>query len=154
MSQCPTCGCQVESPFDGKTVIHDTTRCGATTLALNNVSASAIRPFDAVAQMLADLMKERGFRVARGSYKHLNGDTLPTWVIDRPDTPEWCGAWFPWEANLQSCEDGEAQTLLNLCGRAIAEWEEIAWEYDRLTGPKKAVMSDAKPPITPPAIAI
>jgi len=29
MSRCATCGCQVESPFDGKTVIHDVTRCGS-----------------------------------------------------------------------------------------------------------------------------
>lgn len=33
MSQCPQCGCQVESPFDGKTVIHDASRCGAISAA-------------------------------------------------------------------------------------------------------------------------
>lgn len=27
MSRCATCGCQVESPFDGKTVIHAPVRC-------------------------------------------------------------------------------------------------------------------------------
>ncbi len=29
MIRCETCGCQVENPFDGKTVIHDTARCGS-----------------------------------------------------------------------------------------------------------------------------
>lgn len=27
MSACPKCGCQVESPFDGVTVIHDVEKC-------------------------------------------------------------------------------------------------------------------------------
>jgi hypothetical protein len=29
MSRCAKCGCEKESPFDGKTVIHDETRCGS-----------------------------------------------------------------------------------------------------------------------------
>lgn len=29
MSRCGKCGCEVESPFDGKTVIHDEARCGS-----------------------------------------------------------------------------------------------------------------------------
>lgn len=29
MSRCAKCGCEKESPFDGKTVIHDEARCGS-----------------------------------------------------------------------------------------------------------------------------
>lgn len=73
--------------------------------------------------VLDRLMKERGFRVSCGTYHHPDGDELPTWDIDRPDSPDWTGVWLPWERIAQMPEDGEVQTLLELCGRAIAKWE-------------------------------
>lgn len=90
---------------------------------------AAVRPFDATAQMLADLMAERGFQVARGTYHHGNGETLPTWVIDRPDSPAWNGVWMPWEPNPEMPEDSEAQTLLLLCGMAIEKWDKEAYVF-------------------------
>jgi hypothetical protein len=88
-----------------------------------------VRPFDAAAQMLSDLMAERGFRVARGTYHHGNGETLPTWVIDRPDSPAWNGVWMPWESAPENPEDSEAQTLLLLCGMAIEKWDKEAYVF-------------------------
>jgi len=29
MSQCPKCGCEIESPFNGRTVIHNVSACGS-----------------------------------------------------------------------------------------------------------------------------
>ncbi|NJL19198.1 MAG: hypothetical protein HC901_02605 [Bdellovibrionaceae bacterium] len=79
--------------------------------------------------MLSDLMQERGFLVSRGTYQHGNGDTLPTWVIDRPDTPAWNGVWLPWEPVPEMPEDSEAQTLLLLCGSAIEKWNGDAYMF-------------------------
>jgi hypothetical protein len=93
------------------------------------LAPSTVRSFDATAQVLASLMEQRGFRVARGTYHHGNGETVPTWVIDRPDTPEWNGVWQPWEIEPEMPEDSESQTLLALCGTAIATWNEVAWMY-------------------------
>jgi hypothetical protein len=93
------------------------------------LAPSTVRPFDATAQTLADLMQSRGFRVARGTYHHGNGDTLPTWVIDRPEDPSWNGVWQPWESQPEMPEDGESQTLLALCGTAIEKWNDVAWMY-------------------------
>ena len=81
--------------------------------------------------MLADLMQERGFRVGRGTYRHPNGDIIPTWVIYRPDAPAWRGIYQPWESVPEIPEEGEIQTLLELCGRAIQEWDRNSWKWDR-----------------------
>lgn len=97
-------------------------KINADSTAGEDSSESTVRPFDSVAQTLADLMAQRGFRVARGTYRHGNGDTLPTWVIDRPDQPAWNGVWQIWEPVPEYPEDSEAQTLLDLCGRAIEKW--------------------------------
>jgi len=93
------------------------------------LAPSTVRPLDATAQMMADLMEQRGFRVARGTYHHGNGDILPTWVIVRPDTVEWNGVWYPWEPEPEGPEETEQQVLLELCGTAIAKWNEVAWMY-------------------------
>lgn len=93
-------------------------------------STPSVRPFGPVAQVLAHLMGVRGFRVSRGTYHHGNGETLPTWVIDRTDTPEWGGVWQPWDVVPEMAQDGEEQTLFALCGAAIAKWDEVAWMYE------------------------
>jgi hypothetical protein len=92
--------------------------------------SDTVRPFDATAQVLADLMQQRGFRVSRGTYHHVNGEMLPTWVIDRPDTDCWSGVWQPWEVEPIMPDDSEAQTLLELCGLAMQQWNEVAWMYE------------------------
>jgi hypothetical protein len=92
--------------------------------------SDTVRPFDATAQVLANLMQQRGFRVSRGTYHHGNGDMLPTWVIDRPDTAGWSGVWKPWEVEPEMPEDGEAQTLIELCGLAMQQWNEVAWMHE------------------------
>jgi hypothetical protein len=88
-----------------------------------------IKPFDLVCQVLASLMEERGFRVGRGTYANTNGETLPTWVINRPDTPAWQGVWATWEYAPDDIKENEQHTLFRLCLQAITEWENVAWMY-------------------------
>lgn len=45
MSRCAKCGCEKESPFDGKTVIHDEARCGS--LAASSGSPLSAADFEA-----------------------------------------------------------------------------------------------------------
>jgi len=54
MSRCPNCGCQVESPFGGRAVVHDVARCGG--LVEPAVSGSAER----MALKIRSLMEEPG----------------------------------------------------------------------------------------------
>lgn len=85
-------------------------------------------------KVLEELLKERGFRLGRGTFIHSNGDELPKWVIDRPDTPEWGGVWAPWEENPEFVEDSEAQVLFELCGKAIKNWDLNAYAYHKEDG--------------------
>ena len=82
-------------------------------------------------ECLARLLAERGFQIARGTYHHECGETLPTVVITRPDTPEWGGVWNPWEKAPEYEGDiyGEAQCALTLAGEAIAKWDKEAYLY-------------------------
>lgn len=80
-------------------------------------------------QVLEELLKERGFQLKLGIYIHSNGEKLPTWVIKRPDTPEWGGVWEAWEKEPEFAEDSEEQVLFKLCGEAIATWNSCAWMY-------------------------
>lgn len=77
------------------------------------------------------LLQERGFQLAKGTYRHGNGDTLPTLVITRPDTPEWKGVWTPWEAESECPGEvaGEVQAAFELAGVAIACWDDDAWMF-------------------------
>lgn len=82
-------------------------------------------------ECLARLLAERGFQTARGIYHHECGETLPTVVITRPDTPEWSGVWNPWERAPEYEGDiyGEAQCALTLAGEAIAKWDKEVYLY-------------------------
>ena len=88
-------------------------------------------PFPGALGTIDTLLRERGFRLGRGTYEHGNGDILPTVVIDRPDTPEWNGVWTPWEETPEVPGEvaGEAQSAFQLAGRAIETWDKIAWLF-------------------------
>jgi len=98
-------------------------------------SSTGLFGFAGELDIIARLLDERGFRLGRGTYHHGNGEILPTLVINRGDTPEWCGVWTPWETvpELSGEVAGEIQAAFALAGTAIQEWNLQAWRYDKLT---------------------
>jgi len=84
-------------------------------------------------EVLARLMAESGFAVARGGYMcGDDGDLYPTWEITRPDAPLWEGVIEPWSEDPDNCDyaiEGEVQALFNLCHDAIQEWDYVGWKY-------------------------
>lgn len=81
------------------------------------------------------LLGERGFRLSRGTYRHGNGDILPTVVIDRPSAPGWSGVWSPWEAapELPGEVAGETQMILDVASAALTKWDAEAYLFLPLT---------------------
>jgi len=82
--------------------------------------------------VIARLLAERGFCLSRGTYNHESGEILPTVIIRRSDTPKWRGVWTPWEAAPEVPGEvaGEIQAAFQLAGKAILEWESVAWMYE------------------------
>jgi predicted sugar kinase len=84
----------------------------------------------ATCEAIINLMEQRGFVVGRGTYTHPNGETLPTWVVTRPTTPDWSGVWSPWERQPECVVDSEAQVLLDVCRLALSKWDEEAYLFE------------------------